>query len=136
MAIRPGSCWGIFVLIWINDITAYLVGITIGRHRLFERISPKKSWEGTLGGTLFTLTAAVWMDNLTHALSQRHWLVLAVIVSVFGVLGDLFESMFKRKADLKDSGKIIPGHGGILDRLDSMLFVAPVAFAYLFSQNL
>jgi len=76
------------------------------------------------------------MDDLTHVMSQGQWMVLAVIVSVFGVMGDLFESMFKRKADMKDSGKIIPGHGGILDRLDSMLFVAPVAFAYLLFQNL
>lgn len=131
----PWIVMGIFILIWINDIMAYLVGITLGRHRLFERVSPKKSWEGAIGGTVFTIASAIWMDNLTHVLTQKQWIFLAGIVSVFGVLGDLFESMFKRSADLKDSGRIIPGHGGILDRIDSMLFVAPVAFVYLLFQN-
>jgi len=108
---------GILILIWINDTVAYLVGITAGRHPLFTRVSPKKSWEGAVGGAILTLICAVW------------------IVSVFGVFGDLTESLFKRNAGLKDSGNLIPGHGGILDRIDSVLFVMPLSLVYLIFSN-
>ena len=127
---------GILSLIWINDTSAYLFGITIGRHRLFQRISPKKSWEGFIGGSLITILISLWMNKLTGILSVTDWIILAVIVSVFGVYGDLAESLIKRNYNRKDSGSIIPGHGGVLDRIDSILFVMPVAYFYLIIQQI
>ncbi len=127
---------GILTLVWINDTGAYVIGSTFGRHKLFPRISPKKSWEGLIGGTLFTVAAAFFMNRIMGLLTTPDWLVLAVAVSVFGVFGDLVESLIKRKADRKDSGTLIPGHGGILDRIDSVLFVMPVAVAYLMARGL
>jgi phosphatidate cytidylyltransferase len=121
---------GIFTLIWINDTGAYVIGSLFGRHKLFPRISPKKSWEGLIGGTLLTLTAALWMNAVMGILSQANWIILGTLVSIFGIYGDLTESWFKRKADRKDSGSLIPGHGGMLDRIDSFLFVMPVSFVY------
>jgi phosphatidate cytidylyltransferase len=127
---------GIFTLIWINDTGAYVTGSLIGRHKLFPRISPMKSWEGLLGGTLLTLTAALWMSDIMGMLSRTDWIILGTLVSVFGVYGDLSESWFKRKAERKDSGSLIPGHGGVLDRIDSVLFVIPVSFIYLILHGL
>jgi phosphatidate cytidylyltransferase len=127
---------GIMTLVWINDTGAYLVGISIGRHRLFERISPKKSWEGAIGGAVFTIVCAFWLHLVMGALDRTDWIILAMIVSVFGVFGDLTESLFKRSVGQKDSGKIIPGHGGLLDRIDSILFVMPLSAVYLFLSNL
>jgi phosphatidate cytidylyltransferase len=127
---------GILTLVWINDTGAYLVGITIGRHRLLERVSPKKSWEGAIGGALLTILCGWWLNPVMGILDRKDWLVFAVIVSVFGVLGDLTESLFKRNAGMKDSGSIIPGHGGILDRIDSLLFVMPLSLVYLVMSNL
>jgi len=127
---------GIMTLVWINDSGAYLVGISIGRHRLFERISPKKSWEGAIGGAVVTLICALWLQQIMGALERTDWLFLALIVSVFGVFGDLTESLFKRSVGQKDSGKIIPGHGGLLDRIDSILFVMPLAAVYFILSNL
>ena len=127
---------GILTLIWINDSGAYLVGMSVGRHRLFERISPKKSWEGAIGGAILTLICAWWLHKVMGALNRTDWLILALIVSVFGVFGDLTESLFKRCVGQKDSGKIIPGHGGLLDRIDSILFVMPLAVVYLILSNL
>jgi phosphatidate cytidylyltransferase len=127
---------GILTLVWINDTGAYLVGISIGRHRLFERISPKKSWEGAIGGAVLTIICALWLHLIMGALDRTDWVILALIVSVFGVFGDLTESLFKRSVGQKDSGKIIPGHGGLLDRIDSILFVMPLAAVYLFLSNL
>jgi phosphatidate cytidylyltransferase len=127
---------GLLSLVWINDIGAYVVGTTVGRNRLFPRISPKKSWEGVLGGAVFTLITAWWMHAMTGMLSRINWMVLAIIVSAFGIYGDLTESLFKRNADLKDSGNLVPGHGGILDRIDSILFVMPVSIIYLVLNNL
>jgi phosphatidate cytidylyltransferase len=127
---------GIMTLVWINDTGAYLVGMSIGRHRLFERISPKKSWEGAIGGAVLTLICAFWLHLIMGALGRTDWLILALIVSVFGVFGDLTESLFKRSVGQKDSGKIIPGHGGLLDRIDSILFVMPLSAVYLFLSNL
>jgi phosphatidate cytidylyltransferase len=127
---------GIMTLVWINDSGAYLVGMSIGRHRLFERISPKKSWEGAIGGGILTLICALWLNQIMGVLGRTDWLILALIVSVFGVFGDLTESLFKRSVGQKDSGKIIPGHGGLLDRIDSILFVMPMAAVYLSLSNL
>lgn len=127
---------GILTLVWINDTGAYVVGISLGRHRLMERISPKKSWEGAMGGAVFTFLAAWWMAHLMGLSDRPDWMVIALIVSIFGVLGDLTESLFKRRAGVKDSGSIIPGHGGILDRIDSILFVMPLSLVYLLFSKL
>ena len=117
-------------IIWANDVFAYLVGSAIGKHRLFERISPKKSWEGFFGGVAgaigMSVLAAYVMDD-----SVCVWIGLAVVASITGVFGDLVESMFKRSIDMKDSGKSIPGHGGWLDRFDALLISVPFVFVYL-----
>jgi phosphatidate cytidylyltransferase len=127
---------GILIMVWINDTGAYIAGSTMGRHKLFPRISPKKSWEGLIGGTLMTIIPAFWMNRVMGILSITDWIILAVIVSVFGVYGDLTESLIKRNAGRKDSGTLIPGHGGVLDRIDSILFVIPVSFIYLIFNDL
>lgn len=121
----------LFLFIWTNDTFAYLVGIAFGRHRLFERISPKKSWEGAIGGVVFSLILAVVLANFYSELDMLHWLGFALLVVVFGNFGDLFESLLKRSIGVKDSGNLIPGHGGILDRFDSTLMAAPMVFVYL-----
>ena len=120
---------GVFVLIWVNDSFAYLVGKTLGKHKLFPKISPKKTIEGSLGGLIFALIAAYIISTFEPILTRLEWMVLAVVIVIMGNLGDLLESKFKRVAGVKDSGAILPGHGGILDRLDSLVFAAP--FAYL-----
>lgn len=128
----------IFFMIWINDTGAYLVGCTFGKHRLFERISPKKSWEGFFGGLGFNiifafifcyLCPATWFGNLFDNIWQ--WILLALIVSSFATWGDLVESLIKRTLKIKDSGHVIPGHGGILDRIDSLLLVMPASILYI-----
>ena len=115
--------------IWINDIGAYLVGVSIGRHKLFERVSPKKSWEGFLGGVVIAILFGMFAGFVMEQ-SMVKWGVLGIIVSVSGVYGDLVESMFKRFVDVKDSGSIMPGHGGFLDRFDALLFAMPFIFVY------
>ena len=120
---------GIFILIWVNDSFAYLVGKTMGKHKLFPRISPKKTIEGSLGGLIFALIAAYIISLFEPIISLQQWIILAMVIVIMGNLGDLLESKFKRMAGVKDSGAILPGHGGILDRLDSLVFAAP--FAYL-----
>ena len=125
----------LFLMLWINDTGAYIVGSLIGRHKLFERISPKKSWEGFFGGLLFNLIAATLFCYCSDSFMGLHsnifqWLGLAIIVTVFGTWGDLIESMFKRHFHIKDSGNIIPGHGGILDRIDSFLLAMPAVTVY------
>ena len=117
-------------IIWCNDVFAYLVGMSVGRHRLFERLSPKKSWEGFFGG----LAGAVAMGYVAARVLDADvwaWLGLALVAAATGVLGDLVESMFKRAAGVKDSGNLIPGHGGVLDRFDAMLLSAPFVFVYM-----
>lgn len=117
-------------IIWANDVFAYLVGMSIGRHRLCERLSPKKSWEGFFGG----LAGAVAMGLVAARVLEggyAAWAGLALVAAVTGVLGDLVESMFKRAAGVKDSGRLIPGHGGVLDRFDAMLLSAPFVFVYM-----
>jgi phosphatidate cytidylyltransferase len=120
---------GIFVLIWVNDSFAYLVGKTMGRTKLYTAVSPKKTVEGTLGGYIFALIAAYIMATQEALISTTQWMILATVIVIMGSLGDLVESKFKRMAGVKDSGAILPGHGGMLDRLDSLVFAAP--FAYL-----
>jgi phosphatidate cytidylyltransferase len=123
---------GVFILIWINDTGAYVTGSLFGRHKLFPRISPKKSYEGLAGGTLFTLAAAFGMKYIMGTLlNTGDWMIIGFITCILAVYGDLTESMFKRKADKKDSGSVMPGHGGILDRFDSILFVVPAVLVYL-----
>ncbi len=120
---------GVFILIWVNDSFAYLVGKSIGRTKLYPSISPKKTLEGYLGGFVFSLAAAYLLARYEGMLNVNEWLILAIIIVIMGGLGDLLESKFKRLAGVKDSGAILPGHGGMLDRLDSLVFAAP--FAYL-----
>jgi phosphatidate cytidylyltransferase len=122
---------GLFLLIWCNDSFAYLTGITIGKNKLCERISPKKTIEGCIGGTIATVGVAYLISYYSPIMSFMEWFGMAVIVSIFGVLGDLIASLFKRITGVKDTGKIIPGHGGIIDRLDSVIFIAPIVFIYL-----
>jgi len=127
---NPCILLGTFILVWTNDTFAFLVGKNFGKQKLFEKISPKKTVEGFLGGLFFSCVASYFIATFTNSLSFTSWLVLSIIISVFGTLGDLIESKFKRQADVKDSGAIMPGHGGLLDRLDSIIFAAP--FIYLF----
>lgn len=128
---QPVMILSLFILIWINDTFAYLTGITIGRHRLFERVSPKKSWEGAIGGLLFSLGAAYGLFEITGLMNLPVWLWLAAIVVIFGIFGDLLESLLKRRKGVKDSGDLLPGHGGLLDRFDAVLLSAPAAWIYL-----
>lgn len=121
---------GGFILVWVNDSAAYIVGKNFGKQKLFPSISPKKTVEGFLGGLFFACISSYFIALYTETLNFNHWLILAIIVSVLGTLGDLIESKFKRQAGVKDSGVIMPGHGGLLDRLDSIIFAAP--FIYLF----
>lgn len=122
---------GIILLIWLNDSAAYLVGSFIGKHKLYERISPGKTWEGTIGAAIITMCCSYVISIWFPELAFIHWLVISIIVAIIGTAGDLVESMLKRQAGVKDSGKIMPGHGGILDRFDSLLFVSPFIYAYL-----
>lgn len=122
----------LFVFVWTNDTGAYIVGCTLGKHRLFERISPKKSWEGFFGGLAFCIILASFLNYLIPGiLTTPQWIGMGVLTSIFSTWGDLCESLLKRTAGVKDSGKILPGHGGILDRFDSELIASPVIFIYL-----
>ena len=129
-AFTPLLLLGSFILIWVNDSAAYMVGKNFGKQKLFPSISPKKTVEGFLGGLFFACISSYFIALYTETLNFTPWLILAIIVSVFGTFGDLIESKFKRQAEVKDSGSIMPGHGGLLDRLDSIIFAAP--FIYLF----
>ncbi|MCK5857058.1 MAG: phosphatidate cytidylyltransferase [Bacteroidales bacterium] len=122
---------GLFVILWTADTFAYLVGSRIGKNRLFERISPKKSWEGSIGGLIAALIAAAIFSFFFKEMSLILWLGYAIIITVAGAYGDLVESMFKRSLNIKDSGNILPGHGGILDRFDAVFLAVPAAIIYL-----
>ena len=122
----------LFVFIWVNDTFAYLTGSLLGRHKLFERISPKKSVEGFIGGNVFAILAAYIFSIFFTELSWWQWLCLAEIVVIFGTLGDFFESLIKRTLGVKDSGNSIPGHGGWLDRFDSFVFAIVPSVLFLF----
>lgn len=120
-----------FLFIWVNDSFAYLFGSMLGKHKMFERISPKKSWEGFAGGAVCTIIAAIIYGQFFTQIPIFAWVFVACIQVVFGTLGDLIESLFKRTLEVKDSGNIIPGHGGILDRFDSFIFSIPAQFVFL-----
>ncbi|MEG0888086.1 MULTISPECIES: phosphatidate cytidylyltransferase [Bacteroides] len=122
----------IFIFIWLNDSGAYCVGSLFGKHRLFERISPKKSWEGSIGGGVLAIAASFGMAHFFPFMSMAEWAGLALVVVVFGTWGDLTESLLKRQLKIKDSGNILPGHGGLLDRFDSALMAIPAAVIYLY----
>ncbi|HOK25564.1 MAG TPA: phosphatidate cytidylyltransferase [Bacteroidales bacterium] len=126
----PGIVIGFLLLLWTNDTVAYLVGITLGRHRLFEKVSPKKSWEGFFGGMAFTILVGYLISGWLGIIGVSGWIIVAVIISISGTYGDLAESMLKRSAGLKDSGSIMPGHGGFLDRFDGVLISFPIVYLY------
>ena len=133
----------VFVFLWVNDTGAYCCGSLFGKHKLFPRISPGKSWEGSVGGGVFVLAAAALVWYLTDSYDMNptgmdmwEWMGLGLVVVVFGTWGDLVESLFKRTLGIKDSGNILPGHGGMLDRFDSSLLAIPAAVVYLFSITL
>ena len=131
----------IFIFLWTNDTGAYCSGSLFGKHKLFPRISPAKSWEGSIGGGIFVIIAAIIIgyianDGAAHRLSIPGWVGLGVVVAFFGTWGDLVESLFKRTLGVKDSGTILPGHGGMLDRFDSSLMAIPAAVIYLYTLQL
>ena len=128
---HPGIVIGYLVLVWTSDSGAYFIGKNFGKRKLFERISPHKTWEGSLGGTFFALIASWVISLCVIEIRFMDWIALSVIVVITGTLGDLVESMFKRSIEIKDSGKILPGHGGFLDRFDAIFISAPFVFTYL-----
>ena len=123
----------IFVFIWLSDTGAYCVGSLIGKNRLFERISPKKSWEGSIGGGIFSIASSLGFAHFFPFMPGWQWVGLAIVVVIFGTWGDLTESLMKRQLGIKDSGNILPGHGGMLDRFDSALMAIPAAVVYLYA---
>lgn len=128
---RPEILLGIFILIWSSDTFAYLVGSQIGKTKLFERISPNKTWEGTIGSAILTIALSFLLNYFWPMKAIYIWPVLALLAVTLGTIGDLVESILKRKAGVKDSGNIMPGHGGILDRLDSFIFAVPIIYLIL-----
>jgi phosphatidate cytidylyltransferase len=127
----PGIVIGFFILLWANDTGAYLIGISIGRHRLMERISPKKSWEGFFGGLIIAAFVAWLLSGWLGVINSTGWIIISIIVSITGTYGDLIESMLKRSLGVKDSGTIMPGHGGFLDRFDSVVISFPMIYLYI-----
>ena len=151
VAFNPLLPLSVFIFLWMNDTGAYCIGSLIGRHKLFPRISPGKTWEGSIGGAIVVLAVAYgigWVDSIQILDSDRasllsrgllsipEWLGLGLVVVVFGTWGDLVESLFKRTLGIKDSGSILPGHGGMLDRFDSSLLAIPAAVVYLYTLSL
>lgn len=132
-AILPLS---VFIFNWSNDTGAYCTGMLFGRHRLFERISPKKSWEGSIGGGVICIIVSLIMAHFFPFLSTLQWIGFALVVVIFGTWGDLVESLLKRQLGIKDSGNILPGHGGMLDRFDSTLLAVPAVVLYLYTLSL
>ena len=127
----PWILIGIFIIIWMYDSMAYVFGSWLGKHKICQRISPKKSWEGLIGGAVFAVITSVVISNVFHELSFIDWIVIALLIISFGTSGDFFESKLKREAGVKDSGSILPGHGGMLDRFDTVLFAVPVIFVWI-----
>jgi phosphatidate cytidylyltransferase len=131
MVFSPGIVIGFLLLLWANDTGAYITGITLGKHRLMERISPKKSWEGLLGGMIISVLAAWLFSGWLGVVDTVGWIVISIIISIAGTFGDLAESMLKRSMGVKDSGSIMPGHGGFLDRFDSALLSFPLVYLFI-----
>lgn len=127
----PGIIIGFFLLIWANDTGAYLTGMTMGRHKLWERISPKKTWEGLIGGIIIAVLVAWFLSGWLGVVDRIHWVMISLIISVAGTYGDLVESMLKRSTGVKDSGTIMPGHGGFLDRFDSAILSFPLVYLFI-----
>lgn len=122
----------IFAFNWVNDTGAYCTGMLLGKHPLFKRISPKKSWEGSIGGAVFCIIASLALSHFFDIMSTAEWIGMALVVVIFGTWGDLTESLMKRHLGIKDSGNILPGHGGMLDRFDSAIMAIPAAVVYLY----
>ncbi len=131
ISFSPGIVIGFFLLLWANDTAAYLTGVTFGHHRLFERISPRKSWEGFFGGVISAALVAWLLSGWLGVVSTSHWVIISVIISITGTYGDLIESMLKRSIGVKDSGTIMPGHGGFLDRFDSAIISFPLVYLFI-----
>jgi phosphatidate cytidylyltransferase len=127
---RSGLLLGMLLIVWANDTMAYITGSLIGKHKMFPAISPKKTWEGFSGGLLFSMVMGWIVSNYLHSVTAINWMIIAAIVSIFGTIGDFIESMIKRNAGVKDSGTILPGHGGFLDRFDAFIFAIPFVFVY------
>ena len=127
----PYFTLAIFIFVWLNDTGAYLIGSMLGKHRLFERISPKKSWEGFFGGLICALASSQLFAYYISNINNLQWFGLALTIVVFGTWGDLVESLLKRTLGVKDSGHILPGHGGMLDRFDSVMMAIPAAYVYI-----
>ena len=127
----PGIVIGFFLLIWANDTGAYLTGMSFGRTKLFERISPKKTWEGFIGGMIIAALVAWFLSCWLGVVDNLHWVIISLIVSIAGTYGDLIESMLKRSSGVKDSGTILPGHGGFLDRFDSAIISFPLVYLFI-----
>jgi phosphatidate cytidylyltransferase len=130
-AYGPHRVFGIMWLVWTNDSMAYFIGSKLGKNKFFPRISPKKTWEGTIGGLICTVLMAFLLSSFIDEYTTPQWLGIGVVVGIIGTLGDLVESMLKRSVNVKDSGTLLPGHGGLLDRFDSYLFVQPFIWALL-----
>lgn len=120
------------LILWTNDTGAYLVGMRFGKHKLFERHSPKKTWEGFFGGVFLSVMVSCIIAHYYTDISLWQWVIVALIISIFGTIGDLTESMLKRSFQVKDSGSLLPGHGGLLDRFDGLLVAAPLVYAFLY----
>ena len=131
MSYTPLFIMAIFIFVWLDDTGAYLVGSLIGKHKLFERISPKKSWEGFFGGLILSLASSQAFAWFAPEINRMNWLGLAATVVLFGTWGDLIESLLKRTLGVKDSGHILPGHGGMLDRFDSVMLAVPASYIYI-----
>lgn len=127
--------YGLLILIWSSDCWAFVFGKSFGRHKLFERLSPNKTWEGFIGSIILTTATGYLLSKNWFGLSQIEWMILGTLISISATLGDLFESMLKRESNSKDSGNVLPGHGGILDRFDSILFCFPIFYIYLYYIN-
>lgn len=131
LAFSPGLVIGFFLMLWLNDAGAYIIGVTLGRHRLMERISPKKSWEGFIGGLVMAALTGWLISYWLDVLRPIVWIITGVIISVAGTFGDLVESMLKRSLGVKDSGSVMPGHGGFLDRFDSTFTSFPLVYLFI-----
>jgi len=127
----PWILVGILLIIWVYDSIAYVSGSLLGKHKIASKISPAKSWEGLIGGTIFAVIMGIVNAVLFQEIDIFNWIVIALITVIFGTIGDFFESKIKREIGIKDSGNILPGHGGLLDRFDSLLFAIPIIFVWL-----